>query len=251
MTTRSPLPPAPHRHRRRALIVGLAVAAAAALLAWLATPPPAAPDGSTAAQTPFPWARTPQPDHPEAPPPAQAATASAPPAVTPPVPVAAAAAMTQAEQRTGAVFRTDAQGRLQLDAGTRHRVEALLALHDGEALQARTEAELAPLPAPAAARARELLAQMQAYQAAQFTNFPPDQAPLVPEEGLAQLAALQGLRASHFGAEAAQQLFGEDDAVTRRLLELMRDERSAMLSMAQKATRAQARYDIERGAVKP
>jgi lipase chaperone LimK len=72
----------------------------------------------------------------------------------------------------------------------------------------------------------------------------------VPEEGLAQLNAMQALRVSHLGAEAARQLYGEDDAVARRLLELMRDETDTSLSMEQKAMRAQARYDLERGAVR-
>ena len=58
------------------------------------------------------------------------------------------------------------------------------------------------------------------------------------------------MRASHFGAEAARQMFGEDEAVARRLLELMRDETDASLTMEQKAMRAQARYDLERGAAR-
>ncbi len=69
-------------------------------------------------------------------------------------------------------------------------------------------------------RARELVAQFEAYQTAQAAAFPPGQAPLVPEEGLAQLRTMQALRAAHFGAEAAQQMFAQDDAVARRILEL-------------------------------
>lgn len=237
--------PAPRRGRR-ALMTSLLVTALVAALAWLTPTPPRAPDGAPVASTPFPWARTPEGATPDV---AGAAASPADPA--PAVAATPPARPAERPERPGAVFRADAQGRLVLDATTRLRTEALLALHPGEALHARTEAELADLPAAAAARARELMSQMQAYQAAQRINFPPSEAPLVPEEGLTQLAALQAMRATHFGAEAAQQMFGEDDAVTRRLLELMRDEQSTLLSMEQKAMRAQARYDIERGAVRP
>ncbi|UXH80764.1 lipase secretion chaperone [Roseateles amylovorans] len=149
------------------------------------------------------------------------------------------------------VFRIDESGRLVVDQATRVRAEALLALNEGQALTARIESELAELPAPAAAGARELLAQFDAYQNAQRAAFPPGNAPLVPEEGLAQLDALQALRAAHFGADAAKRMFAEDDAVSRRLLELMRDDTSTALSMQEKAMRAQAKFDLERGAVRP
>jgi len=113
------------------------------------------------------------------------------------------------------------------------------------------DAELAGLPAAAAARARELIGQYQAYQDAQRQSFPPGQAPLMPEEGLAQLDALQALRATYLGAENARAMFAQDDAVARRLLELMREDTSTSLSMAEKAVRAQARYDSERNRVQP
>ncbi|TXC66993.1 hypothetical protein FSC37_18165 [Piscinibacter aquaticus] len=178
----------------------------------------------------------------EAPAPVEPARAEAPvPASAPQPPVL----------RGEGVFRFDAQGRLVLDPGTRQRLESLLALHAGDALDRRVESELASLPAAAAARARELVAQFEAYGTAQRAAYPPGQAPLVPEEGLAQLAGLQALRASHFGAEAARQMFEQDDAVARRLLELMRDDAAATLSMEEKAVRALGRFDIERGAVRP
>ncbi|KQW51896.1 hypothetical protein ASD88_04625 [Pelomonas sp. Root662] len=166
----------------------------------------------------------------------------------PPAPAAGLAAATPGASQ--GAFRVDAHGRLVQDQLLRLRIEELLALHEGADRTARLDAELAGLPAPAAARARELLARMDDYQAAQRAAFPPDEAPLVPEEGLAQLTTLQALRTSHFGAEAGRQLYAEDDAVARRLLELMRDETTASLSMEQKAMRAQARFDVERGAVR-
>ncbi|MDT7838040.1 hypothetical protein [Aquabacterium sp. OR-4] len=243
----------PRRIGGRALGAALA---AAALLAWWAWPGPApappapvmAPGAAAPGAAAFPWASTPQavlaPDGAQAGAvPAQAPLAAAPAGLA--LPAGPGLAPQQG------VFRTDAQGRLQVDAGLRQRTEHLLALHDGDALATRLEAELGALPAAAAAQARELVGQFQAYQSAQRAAYPPGQAPLVPEEGLAQLAALQAMRAGHFGAAAAQRMFAADDAVTHRLLTLMRDESSALLSMEQKAMRAQARYDIERGAARP
>lgn len=248
----------PGRSRRAAWSIGSGLLALALLAWWLhapspdpqATPAAASAGGGSAA---FPWAATPAgPVPPDAVPAPVAVAAQAPASgqVAPAMPAVPPPAGPGAAGQRG-VFRTDAQGRLLVDAPMRQRVEHLLALHDGEALATRLEAELAGLPAPAAARARALVDQFQAYQAAQRASFPPGQAPLVPEEGLAQLAALQAMRASHFGAEAARQMYAEDDAVTQRLLTLMRDERSTLLSMEQKAMRAQARFDVERGAVRP
>lgn len=234
-------------HRRTAMAI--AAAAALALVAWAVTEPEPAqrPALATAASAPA-VSITPAGD-PTAP---RVTLASQPASAAGPAPLAAAGSgPTPAAQRGQGVFSTDAHGRLMLDQSVRLRVESLLALHEGEALAARVEAELAGLPPSEAARARSLLDQFEAYQAAQRATFPPGQAPLVPEEGLAQLAVLQSLRANHFGAEAAQRMFGEEDRVTRRLLELMRDEKSTHLSIEEKAVRAQARYDIERGAVRP
>jgi hypothetical protein len=190
-----------------------------------------------AASTAFPWAG------------ASAVLPVVPVASTPEATATAAVAAAPAPAGTAA-FRADAQGQLVLDTALRLRAEQLLALHEGTDLAARLDAELAGLPPAAAVRARELLTRIEGYQAAQRAAFPPGEAPLVPEEGLAQLNAMQALRVSHLGAEAARQLYGEDDAVARRLLELMRDETDTSLNMEQKAMRAQARYDLERGAVR-
>jgi len=176
-------------------------------------------------------------------------TAAAVPPAGEAVPLPASPGGSPGEQGQG-VFRTDAQGHLVIDGAMRQRAEELLALNEGDALAQRVEAELAALPAPAAAKARELLAQLDAYHTAQRAAFPPGQAPLVPEEGLAQLNTLQAMRVSHFGADAARQMYGDDDKVARRLLELMRDDTATHLSMQDKAVRAQARYDVERGAVR-
>lgn len=230
-----------------ALAAGLG---SAILLVWLA----AAALAPAAAEEPaavFPWARTPA---------AASSESGTPPGMAPVVAgqgTSASPASSQASagsdlaSTSSGVFRADAQGRLVVDQAMRLRVEALLALHEGDALAARLDAELAGLTPTAAARARELVAQFEAYQDAQAAAFPPGRAPLVPEEGLAQLQAMQALRASHFGADAARQMFAQDDAVARRILELMREDTSTARSMEEKAMRAQVRYDQERGAVPP
>lgn len=240
------------RPRGRRIALALATGlGAVALLAWLAAgalAPAVAEEPTTA----FPWSRSSAASEPVDTPTAVAqmermtrapvdAGSDVPPAV----------AVPGLEGKSPRVFRTDARGRLVVDQPMRLRAEALLALNEGAALAARMDEELSGLPAPAAARARELVTQFEAYQTAQAAAFPPGQALLVPEEGLAQLKTMQALRAAHFGAEAAQQMFAQDDAVARRILELMREDTSTARSMEEKAMRAQVRYAQERGAVPP
>lgn len=243
---------------RRAVPTPALWAAAAAALAfalgwWLQPPPtrPAPPATATALMPAAPPRAAPPGMAPAAP-----AAAPAPPVPLPP-PATAAAAGPRLDPETLALrpagrpmFRADGQGRLVHDEHTRLQVERLLALHEpGEARRlAEAEAEAAGLPAAAAAQARELVERFEAFQLAQRQTFAPGVAPQVPEEGLAQLQALQAMRASHFGAEAAQAMFGRDDAVTRRLLELMQQETDTRLSMEARAMRAQARYDQEQAA---
>ncbi|SEL40058.1 lipase chaperone protein [Roseateles sp. YR242] len=222
-----------------ALIVGLG---AVGLYAWLDHA--AVPDASSYAES-FPWARTPGGS-----PTGETILSNTDPTLAAPTSAGATGepAVTAGASRP---FRADANGRLVVDQPMRLQIESLLALNNGPGLAAALESDLAGLPPAAAARARELLAQYQAYQDAQRQSFPPGQAPLLPEEGLAQLNALQALRATYLGSDNARQMFAEDDAVARRLLELMREDTSTSISMAEKAVRAQARYDSERNRVQP
>jgi hypothetical protein len=138
-----------------------------------------------------------------------------------------------------------------LDERTRLAVEALVALTPADQLAAALEAELQGLAPEALAAARDLVQRYEAYQDAQRQAFPPGEAPLAPQEGLTELAALSALRVSYFGREQAEQLFGAEEAVTRRLLTLMRDDASPRVSMEELAMRAQVRFDLERGASAP
>lgn len=232
---------------------GLAAAGAlalAGLMAWWWGQPMPAPPPAAAPAASFPWDRTPVAV--QAPPEAS----PAPPAERPPQAAPAAGPLLdpttlafKPAQRP--MFRADARGQLVLDEHTRLQVEKLLAMHGPDEVLQRLDSETATLPAGAAAQARELVQRFEAYQIAQRQAFATGVAPLVPEEGLAQLQTMQAMRASHFGTEAAQRMFGQEDAVTRRLLELMRQETDTRLSMAERAARAQARFDLERGAFKP
>lgn len=252
------MPRKPDRSRGRVLTVSVVLGlGAAALVSWrvMASGPPAE---QTDAGSASPWAAAPSLAGSAADRGAGAtmvALPAAPSRDAAATPFAAGSAPfdlppTSAGGGQGAgVFRTEADGRLQVDQAMRERMEALLALHGDD--PARMAAELAALPPAAAAKARELMAQFASYQQAQRAAFPPGDAPLVPEEGLAQLSALQAMRASHFGADEARRMYAQDDAVSRRLLELMAEDHSTTRSMAEKAMRAQARFDSERGGVKP
>lgn len=243
--------PNPHQRGPGWRIFGLALIAglgAAGLYAWMADA--TSPEHVVANQQ-FPWSQTPG---------TPGGTAGAPGTAGLSATELAAMAATGAgdpEALEGAggprqrPFRVNARGQLVTDQALRLELESLLALHQGAAQTAALEAQLSELPAAAAAQARQLLSQFASYQEAQRQAFPPDQAPLVPEEGLAQLNALQSLRATYLGAENARQMFAQDDAVSRRLLELMREDPSPNLSMSDKAVRAQARYDLERNGAQP
>jgi len=144
------------------------------------------------------------------------------------------------------LFQLDGTGQLALDERTRLGVESLVALTAPEQMHTALETHVQGLPPEAAAAAREFVSQYVGYVDAQRSTYPPGRAPLVPEEGLAELAGLQALRESYFGREAAQRMYGEEDAVARRLLELMREDPIPDAPMEIKAMRAQARYDAER-----
>lgn len=210
---------------------------AAGILAWIAlrsegsADPVQAPTGANGPRSDLRWwgnaelGSAPEP----------AATVSAPvPAVAP---VAAMA--------SDGLFRLDEHGQLQLDERTRLEFERLLALHDPAQLEQQLETHLAGLPPQAVAAARQLVQQYAGYADAQKRSYPPGNAPLVAEEGLAELEGLKALRASYFGREAAQRMFAEEEAIARRLLELMRDDPVPHAPMEEKAMRAQVRLDEE------
>ena len=215
-----------------------AATAVAAATWWLGGEAPkgdAAPSVPTVRSSPT-WS----PADPPAPPRLQVAASAA--ITTMPMPPAAAVQTPANDERA---FRTDDKGRLVLDERTRLSVEKLVGLNGPESLAALVAEQTSGLPAEAAAQARDLVERYGAYESARRGTFEPGTAPMVPEEGLAELAATRALRASYFGQDAAQRLFGAEEAVAKRLLEMMRNDRAANLTIEQKAIRAQARYSLE------
>lgn len=140
-------------------------------------------------------------------------------------------------------FEVDAAGKLVRNEQTRLNVEALVALTPADQLRAVALAQVQDLPAAAAVEALDLVERFNGYQAAQKLSFAPGNAPLVPEEALAELDGLHALRVSYFGKDGAQSLFGKEEGIARQLLEWMREDNAPGLSMEQRAVRAQARYD--------
>lgn len=140
-------------------------------------------------------------------------------------------------------FEVDASGKLVRNEQVRLHVEALVALTPPGQLREVALAQVQDLPAAAAVEALDLIERYNGYQAAQKLAFAPGNAPLVPEEALAELDGLHALRVSYFGREGAQSLFGKEEAAARQLLEWMRQDNAPGLSMEQRAVRAQARYD--------
>ena len=54
---------------------------------------------------------------------------------------------------------------------------------------------------------------------------------------------MHALRVAHFGPLVARALYGEEEAVSRQLVELMRLEKDQSLTMEEKAVRAQQLRD--------
>lgn len=229
--------PAPAQARSTRLLGGLAVALlTAASLWWLKADAPApAPQPAVApAAASAQWWNTPSPTADTRPPPSAAGAADGVRAVP--------------GERS---FEALADGQLRLDARTQVKLEQLVALTAPDELAEVLEGQLQGLPATAATAARDLVQRYQAYVQAQKTSPLADREPDSPEAALAELDGLRALRQTHFGPDAAQRLFGEDEQVARRLLELMRDDPVPGASMDEKAQRAQARYDAERRAAPP
>jgi lipase chaperone LimK len=167
-----------------------------------------------------------------------------------PVPARAAdAASPKAEpeatvaQTNDKTFRVNASGRLVLDEQTRLNMEALFARSERAQLAEAKQQALEPLPAAASLQAAELLEHYDNYQQAQRQAYPPGVAPSTEEAALAELDGLHALRVAHFGQVVARALYGEEEAVSRKLVELMRLEKDQSLTMEEKALRAQQLRD--------
>jgi lipase chaperone LimK len=142
-------------------------------------------------------------------------------------------------QSNDKTFRVDASGRLVLDESTRLNMEALFARTERDQLAEAKQQAIEPLPAAAGAQAAELLEHYDNYQQAQKQSYPPGVAPETEEAALAELDGLHALRVAHFGPVVAHALYGGEEAVSRKLVELMRLEKDQSLTVEEKAERAQ------------
>ena len=143
----------------------------------------------------------------------------------------------------GPTFRTDAAGSLIVDEHMRIGIEGLLALNEPGNLPAAIAEQTKNLSREAARKAEELVDRFHHYSEAQRESYPPGVALPTEEDALAQLDGLHSLRESHFGPEIATAFYGNEEKLSRELIELMRLEKDKSLTMSEKADRAQALHD--------
>ena len=149
-------------------------------------------------------------------------------------------------QSNDKTFHINRSGRLLIDQETRLNMEALFARTERDHLEQAVQEAIEPLPAAARAQAAELLEHYDNYQQAQKQAYPPGVAPPTEEAALAELDGLHSLRVAHFGPVVARALYGEEEALSRNLVELMRVEKDQSLTMEEKAERAQRLRDSTR-----
>ncbi|HWW71681.1 MAG TPA: lipase secretion chaperone [Duganella sp.] len=140
---------------------------------------------------------------------------------------------------TPPVFAADSRGKLVLNADTHANLEKLLLEENPETLAANLDKAAKVLPTQAAAELKVLSGQFQQYAKALTHTIPPETAPETEPERLKMLDSLHALRVSYLGAEAAQAMFGEEEAMTRKLIALMAAQDDPNLTPEQKAERAQ------------
>ncbi len=143
-------------------------------------------------------------------------------------------------------FRSDASGALVLDADTVVTLEQLVAFSTPDRFVALAREAAAGLPASVQAQALELAQRFDRYQEAVRQRIQSEQVPTTVDDMARDLQALQVMRHDHFGAQAALQMFGDQEAVTARLIELMRQDAQFDAPLEERAMRAQARLLAER-----
>lgn len=151
----------------------------------------------------------------------------------------AAAIASPLSTMTPAAFAADSRGKLVLNADTHANLEKLLLEENPVALAANLDKAAQTLPPEAAAQLKVLSGQFQQYAKALTHTIPPETAPETEPERLKLLDNLHALRVSYLGAEAAQAMFGEEEAMTRKLIGLMAAQDDPNLTSEQKAERAQ------------
>jgi len=137
-------------------------------------------------------------------------------------------------------FRVNANGELVIDERTRLNMEAMIAQNDSEHLLDEAQEQTKHLPAVAARQAEELVQTFVQYQQAQRQMYPPRETPITEDDAIRELEGLRALRETHFGADVAHRLYGEEEAIAREMIEVMRVENDASLTTDEKLARARA-----------
>ena len=141
------------------------------------------------------------------------------------------------------LFAADSRGKLVLNADTHANIEKLLLEENPALMRANLDQAAKILPPQARAELKILVGQFQQYAKALTHTIPPENAPETEQERLKLLDSLHTLRVSYLGAEAAQAMFGEEEATSRKLIALMAAQNDPNLSSQQKADRAQELLD--------
>jgi len=137
------------------------------------------------------------------------------------------------------MFQADERGNLILNKNTRHNIEELYALNTQEELDGKLQKISTVLPSTAYRELVNLIDYFDKYLRDIKRTYPPEAAPSNVEQALEQLQAMHALRVKHFGSDAAEALFSEDEKTNRQLLELMLKDNDKNASMEEKAERAQ------------
>lgn len=143
-------------------------------------------------------------------------------------------------------FRVDARGELRVDAATLKTLEQVTAFNGADEAVHAVENASRGLPEPARRQALELVRKYGQYESAMRQVVNPEYAPGSVEDMAQQFKALQALRQDEFGQGAHQGLFGEQEVVTARLIQLMQEDAEPHAPLEEKAARAQARLSAER-----
>jgi hypothetical protein len=151
-------------------------------------------------------------------------------------------AIDQASQAVndGEAFRVSDTGALVLDEQTRVNIERLVAHTDAANLDSEISEQVENLPPIAAQQVRELIERFVHYQQAQRQIQPPDRTPATVDDAIQELHQLHALREAHFGVEVARHFYGQEEAIAREMIELMRLENDQSLTPEEKLQRAQA-----------
>jgi hypothetical protein len=149
------------------------------------------------------------------------------------------------------VFRAGDNKRLVIDGQTRNDVERMVALFSDDHGLEKIEALSIDLPPEARHDLRDLYQRYQQYSQALTAAISPQQATL--EDAYKQFDTMRELRSRYFGEEQARAMFGEEEATTRQLLDLMSKQTDPKASLEQRAQQAQALWqkDHPEGASAP